>query len=76
MKHQVERFKLSEARLFHLSDSYVTISVVSKGRSASKQLKRVMRRLAAILLAHGLILIVAHVESTDNPTDFMSRHCK
>jgi len=76
VKHQVERFKLSEARLFHLSDSYVTISVVSKGRSASKQLQRVMRRLAAILLAHGLFLIVAHVESTDNPTDFMSRHCK
>ena len=74
VKHQVERFKMCEARLFHLSDSYVTISVVSKGRSSSKQLQKVMRRLAAILLAHNLFLIVAHIESTENPTDFMSRN--
>ena len=74
VKHQVERFKMSNCRIFHISDSYVTISVVSKGPSSSQQLQRVMKRLAAILLAHGLFLIVAHVESTENPTDHSSRN--
>ena len=73
VRHQIERFNFCDARVFHISDSYVTISVVSKGRSGSKQLQRVMRRLAALLLGHGLTLIVAHVESTENPTDAMSR---
>ena len=73
VKHQVERFHCCNARIFHLSDSYVCISVVSKGRSASKQFQRVMRRLAALLLAHNLTLLIAHVESSENPTDAMSR---
>ena len=55
VKHQVERFRVSNCRVFHISDSYVTISVVSKGRSSSKQLQRVMRRLAAVLLAAWLV---------------------
>lgn len=74
IKHQVERFKTSDCRIFHVVDSYVVMSVVSKGRSSSKQLHRVMTRLAALLLAHGLFLIVAHVESTENPTDHQSRN--
>ena len=60
-------------RIFQISDSYVSISVVSKGRSSSWRLQRVLNQIAAHLLAHGLQLIMAHVESTDNPTDKGSR---
>ena len=38
-------------RIFHLTDSYVAMSVVSKGRSSSKMLKPLLRRLAAVLMA-------------------------
>lgn len=73
VQHQVQRFHQGDCSIFHLTDSYVTMSVASKGRTSSLQLRRVMRRLAALLLGHGLTLILAHVESTENPTDRQSR---
>ena len=73
VRQQINRFKAGDARVFHLTDSYVSMSVISKGRSSSYQLQRVVRRINAELLAHGLQLILAHVESTDNPTDEGSR---
>ena len=73
VQHQVQRFHQGDCRIFHLTDSYVAMSVASKGRTSSLQLRRVMRRLAALLLGHGLTLILAHVESTENPTDRQSR---
>ncbi len=72
-KFQVSRYGASQSRIFHISDSYVCISIVSKGRSGSMVLQRKLRQLAAFLLAFGLQLIIAHVESTDNPTDAASR---
>lgn len=59
----------SQQRVFHLSDSYVSISVVAKGRSSSAMLNRLLKILNAHLLLHGIFLILAHVESTENPTD-------
>ena len=73
IKHQVCRYKSVDKRIFQLSDSYICISVVSKGRSGSLQLNRVLRRVAAWLLGFGLHLIIAHVESTENPSDKGSR---
>ena len=66
--------KTSDGRIFHITDSYIVLSVVSKVRSSSLQLHIVMRRLAAaLLLAHGLSLVVGHDESEENPTDHESR---
>ena len=73
LKFQIQRFKVVDCRVMQLSDSYVSISVVSKGRSSSLQLQRINRVLSAYLLAFGLQLIMAHVESGDNPTDEKSR---
>ena len=73
LKYQIQRFKVVDCRVMQLSDSYVSISVVSKGRSSSLQLQRINRVLSAYLLAFGLQLVMAHVESGDNPTDEKSR---
>ena len=73
IKYQIAKFKVVDMRIFQLSDSYVSMSVVSKGRSSSQQLNRVMRAISAHLLAHGLALVMGHVESTENPTDAASR---
>lgn len=63
----------SEKRIFHISDSYVSISVASKGRSSSRMLNNVLKVLNAHLLLYNIYLILAHVESTENPTDAESR---
>ena len=73
IKFQIQKFHVHDSRIFQIADSYICMSVVSKGRSSSKQLQRVLKQIAACLLAHGLYLIVAHVESTENPTDEKSR---
>ena len=71
--YHVRHLRHSHARIFHLTDSYVCMSIISKGRSGSKQVNRVLQQLNATLLGYGLYLIVAHVESTENPTDAASR---
>ena len=73
LEYRVSHFQESSLRVFHLTDSYVAMSVVSKGRSSSNALKPLLRRLSALLMCFNLQLIVVHVESTDNPTDAASR---
>ena len=73
IRYQTMRLGYVSARLFHISDSYVCISIVSKGRSSSRLLQRRLKYLAALLLASNVQLVLAHVESIDNPTDEASR---
>lgn len=69
----IERRKWGNLRVFHATDSYISMSVVSKGRTSSQMLNRLLRVLNAMLLLHGIHLLVTHVESTENPTDAASR---
>lgn len=73
VQYHVSHWQAVNARIFHITDSYVCMSIISKGRTGSKRLTRVIRQLNAYLLAHGLHLIIAHVGSADNPTDGASR---
>lgn len=73
VEYRAHHFKEVSARIVHLTDSYVVMSVVSKGRSSSQILKPLLRRLSALVLSYGLYLVVAHVESSENPTDGDSR---
>ena len=73
LKHAVSHLQVTDYRLFHISDSYVCISIVAKGRTSSVQLNRVLRQFNAYLLAFGLQWIQCHVESTEDPTDEASR---
>ena len=73
LKHAVSHLRVHDMRLFHISDSYVCISIVAKGRTSSTRLNRILQQFNAYLLSFGLYWIQCHVESTDNPTDEASR---
>ena len=73
VKYHISHLRASNCRIFHLTDSYVSMSVVGKGRSSSIRLAKVLKELNALLLAFGLWIVVAHVESGENPTDGASR---
>ena len=73
VKHSISHLRAFDIRLFHLADSYVTISVVAKGRTSAFKLQRILRQLNAYLLSYGIHLVMCHVESTTNPTDHASR---
>lgn len=62
-----------ECRAVHLTDSYVCMSIISKGRTSSDQLHGILRRISAICFGFGILPILVHVESTENPTDAASR---
>ena len=70
---RVTHLKECHLRVFHLTNSYVCMSIISKGRSSSAMMRPLLGRLSALLLTMGLYLIVSHVESTENPTDDASR---
>ena len=72
-RYHVSHLQSFNMRICHITDSYICLSVASKGRTSSHQLGRLLRQLNAFLLAHNLYLILAHVDSSDNPTDVASR---
>ena len=70
---RVSHLKEAHIRVFHLTDSYVSMSIISKGRTSSDVMRPLMGRLAALLLTLDIYLVVSRVESAGNPTDDASR---
>ena len=60
-------------RFLHLSDSQICLAVLSKGRSSSKRVNHVLRRICALCLAMNWYPLWAWVESRLNPADEPSR---
>ena len=73
VRYHISRRAAVSTRIFHLTDSYVCMSVIGKGRSGSKKLAFVLKQLNSMLLASDLYLVIGHVESSQNPTDEASR---
>ena len=65
--------RLTSRRAFHVTDSYVAMSILSKGRTSSRKLQPLIRKISALLLAGQTQLVLAHIDSSDNPTDEASR---
>ena len=73
VRYHVSHLGAVNFRIFHLTDSYICMSILGKGRSGSRTLQRILRQINAFLLSHGITLVLGHVESTMNPTDGESR---
>ncbi len=76
--YQSLRWRLRGGRLFnprflHLVDSQVVLGVVAKGRSSSKKLNRVVKRINLLLLGCHSYLLLGWVRSELNPADEPSR---
>ena len=67
---------LANRRIFNVTDSYVGLSILAKGRTSSQKLQPIVRKICAMLLAAQALMVIGHVDSADNPTDEGSRiHC-
>lgn len=73
LQWRLSRIGLCDQRVLHISDSAVSISILSKGRTSSRALQHVVRKVGAILLLSNASLFNCHVDSWDNPTDDASR---
>lgn len=73
LRFRVGRLGDVEQRVVHFSDSQVCISVLVKGRSSSRQLNFVLKKINALVLASGLQVAYAYVRTEHNPADGPSR---
>lgn len=73
IKQRILREKETEVRFVHITDSYVNMSILSKGRTSSDMMLFQLRKYAALIFGFNLYPLLAHVESTENPTDEASR---
>eukprot|EP00438_Fugacium_kawagutii_P033332 Skav210467 [mRNA] locus=scaffold1443:165052:167511:- [translate_table: standard] len=60
-------------RFLHLSDSQICLSVLAKGRSSSRQINRILRKINSLCVALNLLPLWAWVASRLNPADAPSR---
>ena len=60
-------------RVVVLIDSQVVIGAATKGRSSSRALNALIRRLAALCFAGGLVLHCIFIPTAHNPSDWPSR---
>ena len=67
------RSAFGDVRFLHLSDSQVVLAVAVKGRSSSRQLNRLLKKLGALQVVAGAFPIYAWVETHLNPADKPSR---
>eukprot|EP00438_Fugacium_kawagutii_P030064 Skav225587 [mRNA] locus=scaffold901:108728:113061:+ [translate_table: standard] len=58
-------------RTMILCDSQAAIAVVAKGRSSSKQVNFLLRRLCALCLSLNVFLLVCYVDTAANPADHL-----
>jgi hypothetical protein len=62
-----------ESRFLHLLDSQVSIAVAVKGRSSSRRLNQILRKIAAVSISADLYPLLAYIASALNPVDGASR---
>ena len=76
MKWRARTVRRLHTKSLHLLDSAVSLGVISKRRSSSVRLHRVIRRLNAVELASLSQTVYAFVRSELNPADAPSRSWK
>ena len=60
-------------RWLHLEDSMVCLYILAKGRTSSRLLQPLSKRIGALQLFTGVSVLHGHVTSLENPTDSGSR---
>lgn len=73
LQWRLEHHACSNMRVLHLSDSAVSISILAKGRTSSKALIHIVRKINSLQLLFNIYLMSVHVDSMQNPTDEASR---
>jgi hypothetical protein len=73
LKWRLFRQRVPGQRVFHLVDSMVSLQLLNKGRTSSRKLRHVCKKISALLLAGNVLLILAYTNTKTNPADAPSR---
>ena len=73
LRWRLEHQQHLNVRLLHLTDSLVCLHSLSRGRSSSRKLRRILSRINALTLAGSIHPIWGYVHTDQNPADRPSR---
>lgn len=73
LRWRVEHRLQSNVRLLRLTDSLVCLHCLSRGRSSSRELRRTLCRINALVLASNLQPVCGYIHTDQNPADKPSR---
>ena len=73
---RLQRKKQLHCRFLHLVDSLVVLHCLSRGRSSSRKLRRILSQINALLLCGDVHPVWAYVSTKQNPADRPSRQVK
>ena len=73
LKWRIFQQRVSKSKCLHLVDSMVSLQILNKGRSSSHKLRLVCKKIASLLIASRILLVLSYVESSRNPADRPSR---
>lgn len=73
VKWRLFKQRVAGKRCVHLVDSLVSLQLLNKGRTSSRKLRRVSQKIASLLIAGNLLLILAYTNTKTNPADAPSR---
>ena len=73
---RLERRRETKCRFIHLVDSLVSLHCLTRGRSSSRKLRRVLSQINALILCADVHPVWAYVSTKQNPADRPSRRVK
>ena len=73
IKWRLFRARSPGKRCLHLVDSMVSLQVLNKGRSSSRKLRVLTKKMTALLIAGRTLLLLAYTHTSQNPADRPSR---
>eukprot|EP00438_Fugacium_kawagutii_P012482 Skav236404 [mRNA] locus=scaffold1702:160390:164016:- [translate_table: standard] len=73
LRWRLEKQRQTQVKFVHMVDSLVVLHALSRGRSSSKKLRRVLLRVNALILATGVQVVWSYVHTSQNPADRPSR---
>ena len=73
IKWRIQRQGLRGRRFLHLLDSLVSLQILNKGRTSSRKLESIVRRISAWILCSGNHVFLGYVDTKLNPADRPSR---
>ena len=73
IRWRIFKQRIKKTRFLHLVDSLVSLHILKKGRSSSRSLQRIIKKINALLLLSHTLVLLGYVDTASNPADAPSR---
>lgn len=76
IRWRIEKQRIRKVRFLHLVDSLVSLHILNKGRSSSRKLQQIPKKISSLLLLSRSVCLLGYADTAVNPVDAASRRAK